>query len=220
VFEPIKSPLVQAAVQAADLDFRRDGTPERVEFENSIADETAKEDQLSEIDEDEWTDHNFGNSVHSGTEDEASSLDDSRYILSCPPLNFGVVINLSDLVSSSDDDEDDEEGGEEVSNENLMELDRPLTADETRRLAESWKKRYSTEASDRNPQECQEPLHESIPESTFRFRSYMHRINIDNWLSLDEEENNVRIDVPAFPLASEPIHKKSSEEATSSDTEV
>jgi hypothetical protein len=38
--------------------------------------------------------------------------------------------------------------------------------------------------------------------------------------SLDEEENNVRIDVPAFPLASEPNHKKSSEEATSSDTEV
>ena len=27
-----------------------------------------------------------------------------------------------------------------------MELDHPLTADETRRLAESWKKRYSTEA--------------------------------------------------------------------------
>ena len=41
--EPIKSPLVKAAVQAADLDFRRDGTPERVEFENSVADETAKE---------------------------------------------------------------------------------------------------------------------------------------------------------------------------------
>lgn len=73
VFESIKSPLVQAAVQ--DPDFRRDGTPERVEFENSIADEAAKDDQLSEIDEDEWTDHNFGNSIHSGTEDEASSLD-------------------------------------------------------------------------------------------------------------------------------------------------
>lgn len=81
MFESIKNPLdrIQAAVQAADLDFRRDGTPERVEFENSIADEAAKEDQLSEIDEDEWTDHNFGNSVHSGTEDEASSLDDSRF---------------------------------------------------------------------------------------------------------------------------------------------
>ncbi len=134
-------------------------------------------------------------------------------------INFFVILNLNDLVSSSDDDDDDEEGGEEISNENLMELDRPLTADETRRLAESWKKRYSTETSDRNQQECQESLHESIPESKFRFQ-VMHRLNIENSLSLDEEENNVRIDVPSFPLASEPVHKKSSEEGTSSDTEV
>ena len=46
-----------------------------------------------------------------------------------------------------------------------MELDRPLTAEETRRLAESWKKRYSTDpvaaASDRNlDQHHQEVLHE------------------------------------------------------------
>ncbi|KAI9560901.1 hypothetical protein GHT06_011855 [Daphnia sinensis] len=171
-FEPLKSPLVQAAVQATDVDFRRDGTPERVEFENSIADEAAKDEQLSEIDEDEWTDHNFGNSIHSGTEDEASSLDDS----------------------SSDEDED-EEGAE-----NLMELDRPLTADETRRLAETWKKRHLAEATDRTQHEYRESPHESIPEN--------------------EEENNVRIDVPAFPLPSEPCYKKSSEEATSSGTEM
>ena len=82
-----------------------------------------------------------------------------------------MTINLNYVVCSSDDD-DDEEGREEISNENLMELDRPLTADETRRLAESWKKRYSTEASDRNLQECQESPHETIPESTFRFKSY------------------------------------------------
>lgn len=80
MIEPIKSPLVKAAVEADDLDFRRDGTPERVEFENSIADEATKEDHLSEIDEDEWTDHNFGNSVHSGTEDEASSLDSRLFL--------------------------------------------------------------------------------------------------------------------------------------------
>lgn len=41
---------------------------------------------------------------------------------------------------------------EEPYDENLMELDRPLTADETRRLAESWKKRYSTDP-ERNEQE-------------------------------------------------------------------
>lgn len=38
----------------------RDGTPERVEFENSMTIEAAEDEQLSEIDEDEWTDHNFG----------------------------------------------------------------------------------------------------------------------------------------------------------------
>jgi hypothetical protein len=85
-------------------------------------------------------------------------------VYSCLFLN---IININYLVCSSDDD-DDEEEAEEISNENLMELDRPLTADETRRLAESWKKRYSTEASDRGQQECQESPHESIPESTFR----------------------------------------------------
>ncbi len=153
--EPIKSPLVQAAVQAADPDFRRDGTPERVEFENSIADEAAKEDQLSEIDEDEWTDHNFGNSVHSGTEDEASSLDD-RYFHSVF-LFFSQLDGLIRLFGDSSDDE----GGEEEASENLMELDRPLTADETRRLAESWKKRYSTDPADRN----RDSPHDSIPES-------------------------------------------------------
>ena len=38
--------------------------------------------------------------------------------------------------NSCDEDEEDD-----------MELDRPLTSDETRRLAESWKKRYSLDTS-------------------------------------------------------------------------
>ena len=69
VFEVVKSPLVQAAHADA---FLREGTPERVEFENSITDQTAEEEELSEIDEDEWTDHNFGNSIVSSSA-EASS---------------------------------------------------------------------------------------------------------------------------------------------------
>lgn len=74
--EPMKSPLVQAAVAADEL--RRDGTPERVEFENSLSHDGVDQDEhLSEIDEDEWTDRNFGNSVHTDSEDEVSSLDDS-----------------------------------------------------------------------------------------------------------------------------------------------
>ena len=73
--EVIKNPLLESAKRVEE-DFRRDGTPERVEFENSIAIEAA-EDNLSEIDEDEWTDHNFGNSINSGSDsdEDASSLD-------------------------------------------------------------------------------------------------------------------------------------------------
>ncbi len=149
--DAIKSPFVQAVVEADRMG--RDGTPERVEFENSLTIEATEDDQLSEIDEDEWTDHNFGNSIHSGlsSEDEASSLD-----------------------SSSDDVEGDEEEdapGEDI----MMELDRPLTADETRRLAESWKKRYSTDIV--KTSQSEDELKEEEP-----------------------EVNGVSIDVPAFPM--------------------
>lgn len=52
----------------------RGTTPERVEFENSV--ECASEDDLlSEMDEDEWTDRNFGASnADNNTPDEASDL--------------------------------------------------------------------------------------------------------------------------------------------------
>lgn len=41
-----------------------------------------------------------------------------------------------------------------------MELDRPLTSDETRRLAESWKKRYSIDATAEHS-----PSHENIQDA-------------------------------------------------------
>ena len=73
-----QSPMVKAAV-AVEADFTRGDTPERVEFENSVAVEADHEaDELSEIDEDEFTDHNFGNSIVSSS-DDASSFEDSRY---------------------------------------------------------------------------------------------------------------------------------------------
>ena len=46
-------------------------TPERIEFENSL-ELVSEEEVLSEMDEDEWTDHNFGPAM--ATEDEASDL--------------------------------------------------------------------------------------------------------------------------------------------------
>ncbi|CAL8071583.1 unnamed protein product [Orchesella dallaii] len=58
----------------------RGTTPERVEFENSV--ECASEDDLlSEMDEDEWTDRNFGASnADNNTPDEASDLSDDEDI--------------------------------------------------------------------------------------------------------------------------------------------
>lgn len=69
------------------------------------------------------------------------------------------------FIFSSSDDEGREEEEEEASSENLMELDRPLTSDETRRLAESWKKRYSTDPAERNQLDYQESPQDTIPES-------------------------------------------------------
>ena len=86
----------------------RGTTPERVEYEASI-DLSAEESGLEQIDEDEWTDRNFGNS----TANDVNTSDDS----------------ISDLESD----------GEPCARN---EVERPLTADETRRLAREWRARY------------------------------------------------------------------------------
>lgn len=52
-------------------------TPERAEFENSYADMTS-EDELSELDEDEWTERNFGSSFEQDTSDDEYS--DLRWV--------------------------------------------------------------------------------------------------------------------------------------------
>jgi hypothetical protein len=54
-------------------------TPERIEFENLTAAASDVEEAPSEMDEDEWTDRNFGASAVEGSSD---SLSDLRYILS------------------------------------------------------------------------------------------------------------------------------------------
>jgi hypothetical protein len=52
-------------------------TPERIEFENLTAAASDIEEAPSEMDEDEWTDRNFGASTVEGSND---SLSDIRYI--------------------------------------------------------------------------------------------------------------------------------------------
>ncbi|XP_045594784.1 F-actin-monooxygenase Mical isoform X2 [Procambarus clarkii] len=96
----------------------RGTTPERVEFENSVVEQSDEDEYLSE---DEWTDRNFGASANEL--DDSDGEDDSDY---------------SDL---SDEEVDDEEMG-------YLDGGGTLTAAETRRLAESWQRRYSTDRLD------------------------------------------------------------------------
>ena len=53
----------------------RGATPERAEFENSVL-AAAPEGRLSEMDEDEWTDHNFGMSAAELTREDLLDGDD------------------------------------------------------------------------------------------------------------------------------------------------
>ncbi|XP_066979109.1 F-actin-monooxygenase Mical isoform X3 [Macrobrachium rosenbergii] len=99
-------------------DRARGTTPERVEFENSMVEQSDEEEYLSE---EEWTDRNFGAS--------ANELDDT----------------------DGDDDSDFSDlSDEEAEDEEMEYIDRggTLTAAETRRLAESWQRRYSTDHLD------------------------------------------------------------------------
>ncbi|XP_047476303.1 F-actin-monooxygenase Mical-like isoform X2 [Penaeus chinensis] len=96
----------------------RGTTPERVEFENSVVEQSDEEEYLSE---DEWTDRNFGASANEL--DDTDGDEDSDY---------------SDL---SDEEAEDEEM-------EFIEGGGTLTAAETRRLAESWQRRYSTDRLD------------------------------------------------------------------------
>ncbi|XP_071535359.1 uncharacterized protein Mical isoform X2 [Panulirus ornatus] len=108
----------------------RGTTPERVEFENSVVEQSDEEEYLSE---DEWTDRNFGAS--------ANELDDSD----------GEDSDYSDL---SDEEVEDEEM-------EYLEGGGTLTAAQTRRLAESWQRRYSTDRLDDEDEDEGGSVHDS-----------------------------------------------------------
>ena len=88
----------------------RDGTPERVEFENSMTIEAAEDEQLSEIDEDEWTDLNFGTNNNSTncantSDDSISDLDSDQgrcwgqYSVIFKTLQYRYVVRSASLKS-------------------------------------------------------------------------------------------------------------------------
>lgn len=91
----------------------RGATPERIEFENLAETASDLDEAPSEMDEDEWTDRNFGASAAEGSSDD-----------------------LLDVTDSEDDDQED-----------LLEEEALMTADETRKVAERWTRRHSSKTS-------------------------------------------------------------------------
>nr|CAD7567614.1 unnamed protein product [Timema californicum] len=137
-------------------------TPERIEFENLAGAAQDVEETPSEMDEDEWTDRNFGASAAEGSSD--------------------------DDMSDSEDEEED------VANEVFEEaIDQPVpvTADATRRLAETWTRRYS-----KNNDES-----ETATEGE------------DDIIAREQRKQEVRLEVPQLPRG-----RKDSD--TGSDTEI
>jgi len=102
----------------------RGATPERMTYEATL--DMSEESGLEQIDEDEWTDRNFGNS----TANDVNTSDDS----------------ISDLES---DDEARIKAG--VANASGG----PLTVGETRRLAREWRARYKGGPSEGSASDCE-----------------------------------------------------------------
>lgn len=75
-----------------------DQTPERIEIQSL----TDAEDQFDEMDEDEWTDRNFGNSI---------IMDgDARYLMTFQTCIKLYILHCFNVRSGEDDDSSIEEG--------------------------------------------------------------------------------------------------------------
>ncbi len=98
----------------------RGNTPERAEFEAL----SGEEEHPSIMDEDEWTDRNFGNSLI----EEADEQEDHN--------------TSEDSVSDLDSDESSYEDDEDEDHVLRDETGKPLSAREARQLQREWLKRY------------------------------------------------------------------------------
>ncbi|RZF36311.1 hypothetical protein LSTR_LSTR014575 [Laodelphax striatellus] len=117
-----KTPETPKITKRDDFDLNRGETPERVEFENLSGGEEVEGGErviVSEMDEDEWTDRNFGASAAEGSSDE-----------------------LSDLSESENDDDDDDDA--EADFAEALTADEKFRLEETFRLAENWTRRHRT----------------------------------------------------------------------------
>lgn len=84
------------------------------------------------MDEDEWTDRNFGNSINN--DNKKSNGKNAKKIheaSSTKDVEDTSEDSISDLDTDTDDDDEEDEIGS-----------RPLTADEARQLRREWIKKY------------------------------------------------------------------------------
>lgn len=113
-------------------------TPERIEFSNLSTGNISSEHEEppSQIDEDEWTDRNFGAS----TAEIGSSDDDSSELR----LRRGLIVlcyRALFYILCSDTDSDDEDAYEEA-------LEEPITKEGTLKWAERLNRRYAKKRDD------------------------------------------------------------------------
>ena len=128
----------------------RGATPERVEFEASVVEDNAAEDEDNlqsanslMLDEDEWTDRNFGSSslvleengkMEKRRSKEARDKNEAADHPSSDGHGDTSEDAISDLDTDTESDSEEEEEDEPGS--------RPLTSNEARQLQKEWIKRY------------------------------------------------------------------------------
>ena len=131
----------------------RGATPERVEFEASVVEDNAAEDEDNlqsanslMLDEDEWTDRNFGSSSlvleENGKMEKRRSKEarDRNEAAADHPSSDGHGDTSEDAISDLDTDTESES---ELEDEDEDEPgSRPLTSNEARQLQKEWIKRY------------------------------------------------------------------------------
>ena len=162
----------------------RGSTPERVEFEASVEEEEQAGSLM--LDEDEWTDRNFGSSslvLEENGKMEKQKKENEKG----EPQNLSNhgdtsedAISDLDTDTDSESEEDEEEPGS-----------RPLTSNEARQLQKEWIKRYDPEAviDDDDDDREEKSQYENAPKNKGRRRSNVSYSDDDEATS-DTESND------------------------------
>ena len=100
------------------------------------------------LDEDEWTDRNFGNSVLNNHKSKSKASGGAGLESSTKASENGDDTSedsISDIDTDSDDEDDDDDDDDDLDLDDHGDgpASRPLTADEARQLQKEWIKKYA-----------------------------------------------------------------------------